>query len=93
MTVFYLAQPNERLAGPRVGFTVSKALGGAVQRNRIKRRLREVVRLGGLPHDMAVDVVINPKRSAMSADFGELQSEVAKALQVIDRYLQKGKLQ
>jgi len=42
---------------------------------------------------MAVDVVINPKRSAMSADFGELQSEVAKALQVIDRYLQKGKLQ
>ena len=41
MTVFYLQRENVP-AGLRVGFTVSKVLGGAVQRNRMKRRLREV---------------------------------------------------
>jgi ribonuclease P protein component len=92
MTVFYLCRSNEELKGPRVGFTVGKALGGAVQRNRIKRRFREAVRLSGFSLDMAADVVINPKRLALAADFGELQSEVAKAFQVIERYLEKGKL-
>ena len=33
--------------GPRIGFTVGKVLGGAVVRNRMKRRLREAVRLHG----------------------------------------------
>jgi ribonuclease P protein component len=91
MTVFYLVRLNEELTGPRVGFTVGKALGGAVQRNRIKRRLREAVRLSGFSLDVAADVVINPKRSALAADFGELQGEVAKAFQVIEKYLEKGK--
>src|SRR5207244_7479193 len=51
MTVFYLQRPEaDRIdnkvlpwPGPRVGFTVSRALGGAVQRNRMKRRLRAAV--------------------------------------------------
>lgn len=65
-------------AGPRIGLTVPKALGKAVDRNRIKRRLRELVRatlplLGGLP----VDVVLHPKRSVLEADFLVLEREVA----------------
>jgi ribonuclease P protein component len=92
MTVFYLCPSKQELKGPRVGFTVGKALGGAVQRNRIKRRLREAVRLSGSSLDMTADIVINPKRSALAVDFGELQGEVAKAFQVIERYLEKGKL-
>jgi ribonuclease P protein component len=91
MTVFYLRRPDGELNGPRVGFTVSKALGGAVQRNRIRRRLREGVRLSDFSTDVAVDVVINPKRSALTADFNDLQSEVNKAFQVIEKDLQKGK--
>ena len=64
-------------AGPRIGLTVPKALGKAVDRNRIKRRLREAVRealpaLGGLP----VDVVLHPKRSVREANFAALQREV-----------------
>jgi ribonuclease P protein component len=91
MTVFYLGRPDEKLKGARVGFTVSKALGGAVQRNRIRRRLREAVRLGDFSTGVAVDVVINPKRSALTADFGDLQLQIAKAIQVIEKFLQKGK--
>lgn len=44
--------------GPRVGFVVSKAVGGAVVRNRVKRRLRHLVRdrLDGIPADARVVV-------------------------------------
>jgi ribonuclease P protein component len=91
MTVFYLRRPDEELKGARVGFTVSKALGGAVQRNRIRRRLREAVRLSDFSAGTAVDVVINPKRSALTADFGDLQGEIVKAFQVIGRSPAKGK--
>lgn len=93
MTVFYLRRADDELKGARVGFTVSKALGGAVQRNRIRRRLREAVRLGDFSTGVVVDVVINPKRSALTAGFNELQSEVMKAFQVIEKYLQKGQPQ
>jgi len=68
MTVFYgarLTTDISRQPGPRVGFTVGKALGGAVERNRMKRRLREAVRLCGVPAEVAADVVINPKKSLM----------------------------
>ena len=87
MTVFYLQRTHDEAGGARIGFTVSKALGGAVQRNRIRRRLREAVRLGAFSSSVAVDVVINPKRSALTADFGDLQAEVAKAFQVIEKHL------
>jgi ribonuclease P protein component len=91
--MFYLLRETEQERKDlRIGFTVGKALGGAVQRNRIKRRLREAVRLGGFSPTLGADVVINPKRSALAADFSQLQSEVAKAFQVIERYLEKGKL-
>ena len=88
MTVFYLrrdnvARPPSGGNGPRVGLTVGRVLGGAVERNRIKRRLREAVRhnLGTLPG--GVDVVINPKKSALTAEFVILHNEVARAFQVI----------
>ena len=93
MTVFYLLRESEpERKDLRIGFTVGKAVGGAVQRNRIKRRLREAVRLGAVSVISPADVVINPKRSALAADFSELQGEVSKAFQVIERYLEKGKL-
>ena len=79
ITVFYLARAAAEPAGskpiskpvtpgPRVGFTVGKALGGAVVRNRMKRRLREAVRLARVAPAGAVDVVINPKKSLLAAE-------------------------
>lgn len=70
------AATRSETAGPRVGLTVPKALGKAVVRNRIKRRLREAVR-GALPLLSApVDVVLHPKRSVLEADFAVIEREV-----------------
>jgi ribonuclease P protein component len=98
MTVFYLRRTEgglpetalpEKLA--RVGFTVGRVLGGAVERNRIKRRLREAVRLRRLvlKDAGAVDVVINPKKSVLTLEFSVVLEEVERALDVIAKKLVK----
>jgi len=92
MTVFYLRRESEPGTGNlRIGFTVGKALGGAVQRNRMKRWLREAVRLSGAMPDYAVDIVINPKRSLLSAEFAAIQAEMNAALRAIERSLGKSR--
>jgi ribonuclease P protein component len=56
--------------------TVPKALGKAVDRNRIKRRLREAVR-SALPRLSApVDVVLHPRRTVLDADFPSIRRDV-----------------
>jgi ribonuclease P protein component len=82
MTVFYLRRAQGDAA--RVGFTVGRVLGGAVDRNRMKRRLREAVRRH-LPPGVPVDVVINPKKSLLTAEFTELLDEVSRAFAVIQK--------
>ena len=81
MTVFYLRRAEGE--GLRVGFTVGRALGGAVVRNRMKRRLREAVRLSRPSPGPSADVVINPKKSLATAPFAGLLVEVDRAFEVI----------
>jgi ribonuclease P protein component len=83
MTVFYL--PRAEGDGLRVGFTVGRVLGEAVDRNRMKRRLRECVRLCRPAPGPAVDVVINPKKTLRTAEFAILIEEVTRAFEVIAR--------
>ena len=102
MTVFYLQRQRTEAAeaaqaapaakitpGFRVGFTVGRALGGAVQRNRMKRRLREAVRLSHPSQEIAADVVINPKKTLLTADFTAIANEVSRAFVVIEEKLGK----
>lgn len=69
--------------GPRIGFTVGKALGKAVERNRIKRRMREAVRRQLPLLHSQVDVVLHPRRSVIDIDFAILQREVASVFRQI----------
>ena len=89
MTVFYLVQATDasQEKRARVGFTVGRVLGGAVERNLIKRRLREAVRLrrSNLMH--AVDIVINPKKSILTLEFAAVLEEVGKAFDAITKRL------
>lgn len=87
MTVFYWPRPDDTVAGLRIGFTVSRALGGAVQRNRMKRRLREAVRMTRPLAGADVDVVINPKKSLLTVDFPAIVNEVSRAFVVIEQKL------
>ena len=80
MTVFFL----QRDSGPaHLGFTVPRAMGPAVERNRIRRRLREAARLNLGVVGNAVDVVIHPKKSALTVEFAALCQEVARAFEKI----------
>ncbi len=77
---FHALRPGDRRSdtpGPRIGLTVPKALGKAVDRNRIKRRMREAVRAALPLLSSPVDVILHPRRSVIALDFTLLKREVA----------------
>ncbi|MBI3279179.1 MAG: ribonuclease P protein component [Acidobacteria bacterium] len=74
-TAFCLSQP-ERQEPARAGFTVPRALGKSVQRNRIRRRMREAVRLRLSEFGPGWAVVFNPRRAALEAPFEKLLEEL-----------------
>jgi ribonuclease P protein component len=63
-------------AGSRVGFTTPRGLGKAVVRNRIRRRLREVVRLHWTELAPGWDLVFNPRRALLDAPLSGIEAEV-----------------
>ena len=79
----FMVQARRRAeAGPvRIGFTVSRQVGNAVERNRVRRRLREMVRLsqGGGMHD-GHDYVLIGRRAALAVPFGQMRLELDTAL-------------
>ena len=85
ITVFYRRRNDS--AGPRIGFTVGKVLGGAVERNRIRRRMRAAVQKHLSEILLPLDVVLHPRRSVLAMEFARLEAEVGQALATV----QKGK--
>jgi ribonuclease P protein component len=80
LTVFFRNRDvTEPLGNVRVGFTVGRALGGAVVRNRLRRRMRAAVRQNLAVVNRPVDVVINPKKTALTVGFPQLVAEIERA--------------
>jgi ribonuclease P protein component len=76
-TVFFRAN---QLPQNRFGFSIKKALGGAVVRNRIRRRTREVVRCNRLEIAAGWDIVIHPKSVVARAEFAALSADLVRLL-------------
>ncbi len=87
MTYFFAERSTLQapLSGPRVGLTAGRVLGKAVDRNRIKRRMREAVRLNLPLLTRDVDVVLHPRRTVLTAEFAGLQSEVSRIFAVVEK--------
>jgi ribonuclease P protein component len=72
--------------GPRFGFTVTRQIGKAVERNRIRRRLKAAVRGVGPDHvKRDFDYVLIARRPALMSEFAALVSELAKAFARVHR--------
>ena len=77
------ARPAEQ---PRFGFTITKQVGKAVDRNRIRRRLKAAVRDLGPAHAKGeFDYVLIARRPALTSAFADLVSELVKALARVHR--------
>jgi len=73
--------PPSGTAGPRVGFTVSRKVGNAVERNRVRRRLRALAATAlRRPLRCDLDYVLVGRKEALGRDFTALTAELEKAL-------------
>jgi ribonuclease P protein component len=77
--------PGESGSGraSRFGISVKKALGGAVVRNRIRRRIREILRRNRTEIPTGWDIVIHPRSSVARAEFAPLEAELVRLLRGI----------
>ena len=72
---------KNRLGTNRFGFTVSKKLGKAVLRNRIRRRLREIMRLNNGRTEQGYDLILVARGRAVQADYHRLEADVLNCLE------------
>ena len=77
---------TEGWSGLRFGFTVTKKVGHATERNRIKRRLRAAANDAGAGHaDKPADVVVIGRRDALSAAYDILVDDIDRGLRVVTK--------
>ncbi len=79
------AAPGQDAETPRVGLTTGRVLGKAVERNRIKRRMRAVVRAHVHVLQGPIDVVLHPRRQILEAEFAAIERDVARAFAAVMR--------
>ena len=78
LTLAYRVRPSRdgKLYPPRLGLSVSKKVGGAVQRNLLKRRFREIFRLNQARMLWGVELVVIPRKEAGDLSYQELESRL-----------------
>jgi ribonuclease P protein component len=69
--------------GSRIGLTAGRVLGNAVERNRIKRRMRQAIRQAQTELTADVDVVLHPRRTVLEADFSQIERDVLRAFRAV----------
>jgi ribonuclease P protein component len=82
---FVMLLLRARAPGVRVGVTVGKRVGGAVQRNRVKRVVREVFRRNKLLFPRDCDVVLVARQGADRLDYASVLGELVRAQAAIER--------
>jgi ribonuclease P protein component len=78
---WFLAPQTLQANGTRVGLTVGKVIGKAHERNRIKRRMREVLRRHVDLLSPSFDLILHPRRSVLTIEFAKLEAEVVRILE------------
>ena len=74
-----------RRNGPRFGFTVTRQIGNAVVRNRIRRRLKAAVRQAGVAANPATDYVLVGRRAALTLPFQRLVTDLVTGFEVLSK--------
>lgn len=85
--LFLVAEQRPALLRARIGLTVTKRVGCAVERNRVRRLLREVFRHHKASFPMNYDIVVIAKDGAPKLTFAEVENELSIATATMHRKL------
>lgn len=79
-TSWFLAPQPDSITTPRVGLTVGKVIGPAHERNRIKRRMRDLLRKRTELFPAGFDLIFHPRRAVLTVEYTKLESEFLRIL-------------
>jgi len=82
-TETFVALWRRRTGSRRVGFAVGRRVGGAVDRNRVRRRLREAYRRSQHIHPDAIEIMFVGRVPAVNASFDTLLAEMRRLLEAL----------
>ncbi len=85
-----LPSADAQAAPPRVGFTASRRVGMAVERNRARRRLKEAVRRIMTDHAAPGDYVVIARSAAIGRGFSDLLGDLETALRRLNAWRAEG---
>ncbi|MDO5690400.1 MAG: ribonuclease P protein component [Tissierellia bacterium] len=82
---FTIVMRKNEETGPRIGFTITKKYGNAVQRNRKRRQLKEIVRNNQQALISGYDLVIIPKKNTLTMNYHELEDSLTQLFAFISK--------